>query len=283
MVDFGFRVQHRRMPRSGAALNCILAALLALLTGLFVHRAFADQPADGEEVMRHVNARPRADSSRMKLDMILRAQRGEFRKRLLSERKRLDSGYRTIYWTLAPEHENGIGLLLSEDAAQHGMWMYFPAARQVVHVVTQGLPALASDFSCADLLAEVPLADYEFRVLEREQWDGVPVFRVEMKPRTERLRSELGFANSVGWVRSDMWMIVRADYFDDQGTAFKTFRAEDIALVQGIWTARKLIMKNHRAGHSTEVRVIEVDYALHLVEEAFTLARFGSGLVAPPK
>ena len=35
-----------------------------------------------------------------------------------------------------------------------------------------------------------------------------------MKPATEQLRGELGFTKAIGWVRDDIWMIIRADYID---------------------------------------------------------------------
>src|SRR5262249_28572638 len=157
----------------------------------------------------------------------------EFRKEIIAHRRWFDTGYRTSYWITAPEHENGIGLLIAEDALQRGMWMYFPAVQQTIHVVSRGLPALASDFSCEDLLAEIPLSDYAFRITGRELVDSFDTLRIEMKPKSDQLRSELGFANSIGWVRDDIWMIVRADYLDDSGVAFKTFTAADVEQVQG--------------------------------------------------
>jgi hypothetical protein len=279
--QYEFLLINRRTIRLRAPVRSLFPIFLFLLAIPMLSGALAEPPLNGSEVMRRVNARPRSDSTRMHLDMMLRGQRGEFQKRVVIERKRLDGGYRTVYWILAPEHENGLGLLLSEDPPQHGMWMYFPATRQVVHVVSQGLPAFASDFSCADLLTSVPSSDYEFRLLGDEPQNRIPVVRVEMKPRDERLRSELGFANSIGWVRTDIWMIIRADYFDNHGETFKSFRAEDVAQVQGVWTARKLTMENYRARHSTEVRVTDVNYSLQLGSDAFTLGRFGSGLISP--
>jgi outer membrane lipoprotein-sorting protein len=184
-------------------------------------------------------------------------------------RKQLPSGYRTAYWITAPEHEKGIGLLLSEDPVQSGTWMYFPASSQVVHVAIRGLSALASDFSCEDLRVGAPLTDYGFRALGPASLDGVSTLQVEMVPRTERLRSELGFSKSVGWVRDDIWLIVRADYYDENGKVFKTFRAGDVQQVQGIWTARRFTMENLRAQHSTEVRLAEVDYGVRLSEDLF--------------
>lgn len=255
----------------------VAALLLGLCLGSSLLAVAASAPS-GEEVMRRVNARSRGEVSRMRLEMTLRdAKRGDFRKSIRMHRKRFETGYRTAYWVTAPDHEEGIGLLLSEDAAQRGMWMYFPASRQLVRVASRGLSALASDFSCEDLLVGVPLADYTFRNLGRDRVDGVSAVRVEMTPKTERLRAELGFSKAVGWVREDIWLIARADYYDDNGKVFKTFRAADVQQVQGIWTVRRFSMQNHRAAHGTEVRVAEVDYSVRLPEESFEPGRLAGG------
>jgi hypothetical protein len=256
-------------------------AIFCCLPALPVTSAEASLTAD--DIMRRVNARPAGEASRSQLDMVLRSAHGEYRKQITSERLRFETGYRSIYWITAPEHEKGIGLLLSEDAAQRGTWMYFPAAKQTVHVVSRGLPALASDFTGEDLQVKVSLSDYTFRLLGSEPMNGFVTYRIEMKPNNDRLRNELGYANSIGWVRGDIWMIARADYLDEDGVVFKTFHADNIEQTQGIWAAHKLTMQNSRAGHVTEVSVLAIDYSYRFPSDIFTLQHFGYGLLAPAK
>ncbi len=256
--------------RSALLLSVCAAALAAAQTAASAPRTLPP----GDEVMRRVNARTRGEDSRMRLEMTLHdARRGDFRKSISMQRKRFPAGYRTAYWITAPEHEMGIGLLVSEGAPRSAMWMYFPGSRQLVGVKSRGLSALASDFSCEDLLVEVPLADYDLRTLGRERLGEGFALKVEMTPRTERLRSELGFSKSVGWVREDLWVIVQADYHDEEGKVFKRFRAEEITKVEGIWTVRRFAMQNLRAQHGTEVRVADVDYSVGLADELFTPER----------
>lgn len=259
--------------RSGVA----LLALGALLRGglALAGAPPVAEPADGLEIMRRVNVRTRGQAASLRLEMILRDEkRGEFKKHIDGLRRLYPDGYRTSYVITAPDHEQGIGLLLSEDPAQRGMWMYFPANRQLLHVASRGLSALASDFSCEDLLVSVPLADYEFRLLERTTFDGRPVSKVEMKPVTERLRLELGFSRAVGWVREDIWLIARAEYEDQAGVVFKTFLADDVRLVDGVWTVQRFSMRNLRARHATEVTVTEIDYSAKAPAERFAPATF---------
>ncbi len=272
------------MPRlnfyicTGLVVGSILCAIARLPSVALPQGTFT-----AEEIMRLVNARPRGDASSSRLKMVLHGEHGEYRKAIVREQRKFATGYRTVYWITTPLHENGIGLFLSEDASQQGMWMYFPLPRQVVHVVSRGLPALASDFSCQDLLVEVPLSDYDFRILGNEHADGANIYRIEMKPKDERLSAELGFSYAIGWIRDDIWMITKVDYLDESGTVFKTFSASGVEKVQGVWTAGKLLMENHRARHSTEVLIDDIDYSAAFSDEAFALARFGRGFVPPSK
>jgi len=262
-----------------------IISLIALTAGLSSQQLpltpAVSRPA-GEEIMRRVNMRSRGKASLAHLEMIIHdARRGEFHKTIVMQRERLASGYRTIYRISIPDHEKGIGLLISEDTKQHGMWMYFPNTRQVIGVASRGFPALASDFSCEDLLVGVPLADYDFRILGKDLIEGRETVKVEMTPRTERLRSELGFSKSVGWVRENLSIIVRADYYDDDGKVFKTFRAEEIERRHGIWTVGKMEMENFRARHASEVRVLDTDYSIRFTDDVFTPKRMVPGVVPP--
>ena len=260
---------------------------VTLLAGVGAAGALPSQAnvlPDGLEIMHRVNLRARERASRARQEITIRdAKRGDFHKTILVERRRFAPAYRTIYRIAAPAHESGMALLISEDASPPGMWMYFPLADQVVPIATRGFPALATDFACEDLLASVPLSDYDFRTLGPVADEGGPALQIEMTPRTERLRSELGFARALGWVRRDIWMIVRAEYYDEKGVLFKGYRTADIERVQGIWTARTLSMENYRAQHRTEVRVVDVDYSAYCPKELFVPNRMGAGGTCPPR
>jgi hypothetical protein len=163
----------------------------------------------------------------------------------------------------------GISLLLAEDREMPGMWMYLPNADHLVPVVTRGLSALASDFTCEDLRLTFPLDDYQFTSVGAETLDGRACLKVEMKPRGERLQSELGFAKAVGWIRDDLWMIIRAEYFDGTGQVFKSFKTSPPENIQGIWTIRRYSMTNQRAQHETEAEVLDVRYGLQFPRNGF--------------
>jgi len=259
------------MPQSRSCL------LLAWMSTLIAFGALSFAGESGEAIMAKVNQRSRGASSRMVLEMTLQdtARQKTFHKSIVMERKKFGLAYRSAYWVTAPEHEKKIALLLSEDLSPAGLWMYFPGTQRVTEIASRGFPALASDFSCEDLLEQVPLSSFQFRLLGQERQGAYLLARVEMVPATERLKSELGFAKSVGLVRRDIGMIVHADYFDASGVIFKKFTADDIRKVEGVWTAHRLLMENLRAQHSTEVRVLEEDHSSPIPDTDFSPEELG--------
>ncbi|WP_316193046.1 outer membrane lipoprotein-sorting protein [Bradyrhizobium sp. SZCCHNRI1029] len=276
---------HSHSWRMTARASILATAALALLCSTRGSNGAeaADALPSGSEIMQRVNARWRGNADRAHLLMTLHSSKGDYSKEIISERDRVKSGYRTAYWITAPTHERGVGLLLSEDQGdpQAGMWLFFPSTQQTLHVVSRGISALASDFSCEDLLAVTPPGSYVFRVLRFDKAEGFGTYQIEMKPATERLTRELGFTNAIGWVRDDIWMIVRAEYLDDSGRAFKKFAADDIEKIDGVWTARTFTMENLRANHKTRVHIEEINYLDHLSDDV-TLARFSKGFLAQP-
>jgi hypothetical protein len=236
-----------------------IAALALLLTA-------ASPQTSAEEVMRRVNARPRGQDATMKIRLALTG-RGKFTKTILARRRALPDGSRTLYYVDTPKHEEGIILLVAEDSALNGLWMYFPSSDHLLRVASRGLSALGSDFSCEDLKLGFPLEDYDFRVIGRADLKGHPTLQIEMKPGEPRLQRELGFDRAVGWVREDLAMIVRSDYYDSEGNLFKTFQVGELKKIQGIWTATRTSMVNLRADHRTDVEISDIRYFLDLAKE----------------
>jgi hypothetical protein len=256
----------------------LMAASLALL--LLMAAAPVPQPS-GEEVMKRVNARPLGKDAEMNVRLLLTdPRRGSYSKTISARRRALPDGNRTLYRVNTPQSEQGIILLVGEDRALDGLWMYFPSSDHLLRVASRGLSALGSDFSCEDLKLAFPLQDYSFRILGRADCKGKSCLQVEMSPRETRLQREFGFGRAVGWVREDIWMIVRSDYYDTDGNLFKVFQVDELKQIQGIWTATKTSMVNLRADHRTDVELSDVRYFRDLSKETLapdTLAAASRG------
>jgi hypothetical protein len=224
-----------------------------------------------------VNLRFIGDSVQMKLDLAIHDERrGDSHKTITMWRKHFPGGHRSLYRVDTPEEENEIALLVSEDMVQDGVWMYFPSTLAVTRVMSRGFTALATDFSCEDLLQEVPLGDYRFRLHGKQNLDGVQTVQIEKIPIREELSSELGYAKAIHWIREDIRMVVRSDFYDEQGKLSRVYRAGNIRHIHGIVTALDQSMEDLRTNHTTRVRIARVDYEAHLAAENFEKDRMGA-------
>lgn len=262
-------------------LLAILGWMLGV-AGVQAQGAPDDPRAAGRRLMEQVNQRSLGGTARMVLELRLRdSRRPDHGKRVALERRDFATGPRTLYRILEPDHEAGILLLLAEDRPRPGMWMYFPLSDHRVPVVTRGLSALATDFSCEDLLQRFHLDEYRFRLLASDEVDGRPAQRVEMVPASEGLRRQLGYSRAIGWVDQESHLIVRADYFDQEGEWIKTYRAREVKQIDGVWTPTRYSMHNRRVDHRTDVEVVEVRYGVPLAAERFDPEALSSELFEP--
>jgi len=193
------------------------------------------------------------------------------------------SGYRTLFTVTAPRHLAGIDLLVIEEPPKGRLWMYFPAGDHLTEVVTRGLSAMASDFSCEDLRVRFPLEDYVFTLAGTARLNSHLCTRVVMRPRTERLRLEMGFDHAVGWVRDDIAMVVRAEYFDAAGMLIKTFSTTDPVLIDSVWTFRRYSMDSARAHHRSDIEVTTVNHHAGNVADEFDPTRLRDRLGRTPQ
>ena len=209
----------------------------------------AEPPTTGREIMARVNERPRGGDATMTMRVeLVDPERGRHHRRIEVRRSDDAPGFRSVYSIVEPPRLEGLELLVIDGTEDDQMWMYFPLNDQLVRVVTRGLSALSTDFTCEDLKLTMPLEDFDFRVLSRStSSEGVGVVDVELVPRTDRLKAELGYARAIGTVREDTWIITRAEYFDDKGALFKVFTGSDIRQHEGVWLIHHRTMTNLRA------------------------------------
>jgi len=131
---------------------------------------------------------------------------------------------------------------------------------------------LGTDFTYDDIKNErkVDLQDYRFSTLSKAERSGQLHYQIEALPRSEAIQEELGYGKVIYWVRADIWMITAAEYTDPKGTPLKTFEAEDIRQVDGIWTRHQLTVNNLKTGHSTHFSASEVNYRAEVRDSVFT-------------
>ncbi|MCP5208425.1 MAG: outer membrane lipoprotein-sorting protein [Hahellaceae bacterium] len=223
-------------------------------------------------------------SQRMTMRMV--DKQGKSREReTVGYRKYFGDEKRTILFYNEPANVKGTAFLTFDyaDAKQDDdQWLYLPALRKVrrISAADRGDYFLGTDFTYEDIKKErkVEAADYHFTTLQQKQVDGQLAYQVDAVPVSTAIAEELGYGRYQFWVRADNWVIFAADYWDTKGNPLKSFSAEDIRQVDGIWTRHKVTIKNHKTGHQTFFDVSDVDYKTPVKDNLFTQRTMQRGL-----
>jgi len=262
------------------------------MTGLLLLAVLASAPAradaplpSGDEIARRINARDEGRQVSRTLVMELVDRRGEVRTReVRSFRKYFGEEKRSILFYRTPKNLKDTAFLTwdyPEATRDDDQWLYLPALRKSRRIsgADRGGAFLGTDFSYEDVKKEtrVGIDDYTRTTLRREAVDGHPCFVVEHVPVSEDIAGELGYGRVLTWVDAELWIVRKAEYWDEAGAPLKTVLVSPIEAIDGIWTPRRLEALNHKTGHRSVFRFEEVDYGAELPDDLFTEAALQRG------
>ena len=243
-------------------------------------RVYADDKPlpDVASVVAKYNARDQGEHVRRILTITQRSWRGRERVRqALSCRKYYGTDKRTAFFFLSPASVEGTGFLTHDYAdpnKEDDQWLYLPAARKVrrINAGDRGDFFVGTDFTYEDIKKETRLSteDLSFELIGTELLNGHQCFKVEATPVSKRISRELGYARAVHWLDAQILIAHKSQFLDADGTVLRTIFKSEIAQIDGIWTAQRVVAKNERSGHSTEFRFTEIDYEAPVEDWMFT-------------
>lgn len=268
-----------------ALIHFLAVAVLAAVLAGTASAASADLP-DGDEVARRINARDEGVAVSRNARMEMTDRHGKTRvQETRGFRVYVGEEKRTVLFYLSPKNVKDTAFLTfdyPEAGREDDQWLYLPALRKVrrISASNRGDYFLGTDFTYEDIKKEtkVSMDDYRRRTLREDAVDGHPVIVVEALPVSEEVARELGYSRVVRWVDSDIWMSRKTELWDVRGNPLKTIVTTDIRQVQGIWTAHRFEVTNHKTGHSTILTFSDVDYAAEVDDELFTQQALLRGL-----
>jgi predicted RND superfamily exporter protein len=245
---------------------------------LTINTTRASELPSGDRIIQTINQQKDGESVFQRLKMTLIDKRGKERVReTIGYRKYFGEEKRTILFYSAPSNVKGTSFLTydyPDKSTDDDQWLYLPALRKVrrISASDRGDYFLGTDFTYDDIKNErkVDIEDYNFKTLKEDEVDEQKNYLVEAIPRNESIAKELGYGRLLLWVRSDIWMITSIEYSDLKGNPLKTFKAEDIRQIDGIWTRHKLSVSNHKTGHTSIFTVSDVRYDSRIKDSLFT-------------
>jgi hypothetical protein len=266
-------------PRSAA-----WAAVLLLWAAFAPGFAGADDPK-ARDIMRRVNDRDDGDNRTSELEMILIDKAGNQRVRLLKnfgKDKGKDS--LSIIFFVSPADVKDTGFLTYDyDASgkDDDQWLYLPALKKTKRIASEDKSGsfMGSDFNYSDM-TEPDLEKYDYTLKREVEVDGVKTWEIESVPRSDAIADETGYSKSVGWVRQDNLMLIRAVSWVYKSSRVKFMQIRKLEKIDGIWTPLEMEMDTREGRdtvHKTVLRFKNVRFNQPLSEDYFTVRQLEKG------
>jgi len=251
-------------------------AVLSLISSVTPGLLNAAEQLSGLQVMQQVDNRDDGDDLRQQIHQKLIDRRGGLRERhMIAFRKDYGRDSKSISYFLKPANIRDTALLTYDydgTARDDDQWLYLPALKKVRRISSsdRGDYFMGTDFTFEDIKQTPELADYNWSLTGSEAVDGFDCWVVQGVPKTDALKKNLGYAKTVNYIRKDIDLPIRVDYWDRKGQELKHFHASAVQQIQGIWTATAVVMKNVQTGHRTEMSFTDLSYNSGLSNRMFS-------------
>jgi outer membrane lipoprotein-sorting protein len=248
------------------------AALVALLLGSMpTPTAAAADPPDADAIVaRSLQAFYYAgEDMAAHVSMRLISARGVARQRELSMlRRNLHGGRQQFfsYFQGPPDVREMSFLVHKYPERDDDRWIYIPALKQVRRLAAQDRRSsfVGSDFTYEDMSGR-EAGDERHRLLGEETLGERSCYVIEGTPV-----AAASFAARRAWIDKQSWLPLKEEYLDAEGKVLRTFSADEIRQIDGLWTITRLTMANARTGHRTEVVLSDVSYNVGLGDATFS-------------
>ena len=147
------------------------------------------------------------------------------------------------------------------------MWVFLPAESLVRRISGGGKKGsfMRSDFANEDIEKRA-VDDDEHRLLRSEEFSGVDCYVVE---RVSKKQKDTNYSKRVVWVRKDLWLPMKTEYYNKRGKHFKTAIYGGFKEIKNIWTITKTTVETPRKGSKTLMQYDSVDYNIGLSDSLF--------------
>jgi outer membrane lipoprotein-sorting protein len=254
-----------------------LSLILIILTCL-VSSASASQ-LTGRDVMVMENERYEGENSKSVKEMILINKRGKQRIReVIGLKINIDKDNKKVMYFRKPYDVKGTAFLSWEyDNPQKtdDKWLYMPALRKTKRISgeSENEYFMGTDFTYDDL-GDRNVDEDIHTLKDLEKINEHECYVVESVPVDKKTYYSL----KKSWISKDSLIVLKCEYFDKNGL-IKTYTADSIKLISGIWTADQISMINHRENHRTIIKTLEMEYNTKVEENLFTVSSISRGMI----
>lgn len=218
----------------------------------------------GLEVMQEQKKRHESQSEYSRSLMTLTDKKGRSKERVMHNWsvKESDGLSKTLLKFSSPTDIMNVGLLTWEQAGDKDddQWLSLPATKQVKRITGGSKKNLfmGTDLAFEDMRAE-ELDAHTYEIIKEENYDGQACWVIESLPSTEKEKKESGYSKRVMWVRKDIYLTVKTDFYGRSGKLEKQGVYSNPVQVKGpLWRSRQTKMHRIPSGSTTTTQLTKI-------------------------
>jgi hypothetical protein len=230
----------------------------------------------GREIMQEQKDRHAVDSEVATDTMVLVDSKGKNEQREMHRYYKALAGgeKRALVVFVSPADIRGTALMIwNHPKGEADQWLFLPSQNKLQRVARSSRNSyfMGTDFTYGDMEPE-DIDGYEYMVAREEAVDGQDCYVVEAVAKEEAQKeTKSPYSKRVLWVRKDVFVTVKIEFYDRRGTLAKTLTNHDFVNVKDkAWRPQKAVMVNHALNHKTLIgtRSRQVDASVQ--DDVFT-------------
>ena len=169
----------------------------------------------------------------------------------------------------SPADIAGTGFLsLETENGGTDQFLYLPALKRTRRIVSsqKGRSFVNTDFTYEDMERQ-PVEDFTYKIVGQESIANLECRILESTPLPE---TESEYSRVKSWIPKDIFLPVRAEYFNKKGQHVKTYTVQALENIQGIWTPTKVKMHDLQDDHTTIMHTTQIEYNTDVQDSLFT-------------
>lgn len=247
-----------------------IATIALMLMMLSLPLAALDS-ATGLEIIEKVYYRDAPEDQKGNLTMILENTRGDQRVRNISQYiiKTEDMEKKIMFFNAPADVRNTSFMNWSYTGQdkEDSQWIYLPALRKIKRISSGGSSDyfMGSDFTYDDLGDRRPQED-SHRLTGEEMIGGEMCYVVESTP----LDDDYMYSKTVSWIVPGKWLVLKKEFYDEDGDELKTLRALEYREIDGYWMIVESEMRNLQKDHRTGMKFENLELDSGIEERIFS-------------
>ena len=249
---------------------------LSLITIIIFIPIFTNAQDTGLFIMKKMDQLKKPVDSEIQIKMTLVSnKRGKERSRsrvlTIIEKKFEDGIYnmKSLLRFSEPKEVNGTAFLTWDriDAKFDDQWLYLPALKKVKRIRAKDKERsfMGTDFSYEDLSGRNIESD-SYELIGEDIIHGTECYKINATP----IEKKTQYGARLIWVDKKKYLMKRIEFYNKKKEKVKTLDIPEHVKNGEYWTQTKLVMKNLKNGHRTELEIIKVIYDQGLKDNVFT-------------